>query len=151
MGGMEIKFNSFRQNLKQDLIKTAYRSRRMKEYKKWKTLFKDVKEDPLWRNRNVGELVLIYQQGWGPVKRPRIGAPRFPELFPISSSTKQAKLVITQDGKPVSEELSQQVFSVEDVAIKTLNDDYGRLVAKRVGGVVAKAVVSDQIRQKNQK
>ena len=41
------------------------------------------------------------------------------------------------------------VYNIEKAAIQTLNDDYGSLVARRVGSRVAKEVVADQIRQKD--
>ena len=46
-------------------------------------------------------------------------------------------------------EVSQVFYSVTDVAMKVLNDEYNSIVAQRVAGVAAKAVVADQIRQKN--
>jgi hypothetical protein len=44
---------------------------------------------------------------------------------------------------------TSQIFSVTDTAIKTLNDDYAGLVAMRLAGLGAKAVVADQISQKD--
>ena len=43
----------------------------------------------------------------------------------------------------------QTAYNVQKVAIQTLNDDYGSLVARRIGGVATKMVVADQVRQKN--
>jgi hypothetical protein len=49
----------------------------------------------------------------------------------------------------VGEERSRLVYSVQDTAMKTLGDQYAALAAKRVAGLVSKAVVADQVRQKN--
>ena len=45
---------------------------------------------------------------------------------------------------------TQLITSLFEVADKTLDEQYAGLIAKRIGGIVAKEVVSDQIRQKNE-
>lgn len=131
--------------LEEDLVRAASRARRTEDLKKWKTQFK-VQENPAWNNKDYGELVLIYQQGWAPVKQPHPSWPRIPKLHPVPSTTNVAQIVV-EDGE---KETSQPVFSVEEVAIKTLDDLYAGLIAKRAAGIAAKAVVADQVRQKNQ-
>lgn len=132
--------------LEQDLIRAAKNARRRETLKEWQKKFPEVKELSEWNNKEYGELVLIYQQGWGPKKHPHPNWHRIPKLYPVTSQTKRAQLVV-EDG-PV--EPTQKIYSVEEVAIKTLDDAYAELITKRVAGVVAKEVVSDQIRQKNQ-
>jgi hypothetical protein len=132
--------------LHEDLIRTALKAQRPDELEKWKKEFPEVKVRPEWRDSSMGEIVLLFQQGWGPRKEPRSESPRFPRLVPVGSSTAQAKLVVSSTHAVAS----QPIFSVEKVAIKTLDDDFARLVATRVAGVAAKAVIADQIRQKNQ-
>ena len=96
--------------------------------------------------KNTGEIVLIYQQGWAPKKRPHPSFPRIPKLYPMPRSTVAARLEIENGPK----EKSEIIFSVEETAIKELEDLYAELIAKRAAGIAAKAVVADQIRQKNQ-
>jgi hypothetical protein len=67
-------------------------------------------------------------------------------LYPLFSQTERAKLEV-ENGPS---ELSQQVMSVTDVAIKTLDDDYAGIIAMRAAGIGTKAVLADQIRQKNE-
>jgi hypothetical protein len=131
--------------LKKDLIRLAKKSQRMKDYKKWKKAFPKVKEQNSWYDSTLGEVVFIYQQGWGPRKRIRPENHRYPMLSRVRSFTQSASFEL--EGAAKGE--SQFIYSVQDVAIKTLDGDYAALVARRVGGVVAKAVMSDQIRQKN--
>jgi hypothetical protein len=131
--------------LRRDLIRAAINAEREDAVEKWKRQFPDIQINPQWKNKEMGEIVLIYEQGWGPRKRPRPGFPRIPKLFPTPSFTERAKLSV--DG--VGEEFTQMVFSVQDVAIKTLEDQYAGLIAKRVAGIAAKAVVADQIAQRN--
>lgn len=132
--------------LREDLIRSAMRAQRADDVEHWKKAFPEVKPKPSWKDASMGEVILIYQQGWGPRKSPRPESPRFPKLYPVSSFTSQAQLVVENVGAATTDE----VFNVQDVAIKTLDDDYGRLIASRVTGIAAKAVVADQIRQKNE-
>jgi len=133
--------------LHEDLVRSAIRAQRNEDVDKWLKKFPEVKVSPEWRDKSYGEAVLVLMQGWGPRKHPRPEAPRFPHLVPVHSEVQGARLVI--NGNTSGAVHSESIFSVQEVAIKTLNDDYARLVASRVGGVVAKAVVADQIAQKN--
>lgn len=139
--------------LREDLIRSAIRADRPDELTKWKKAFPEVKVRPEWKDKTMGELVFIYQQGWGPRKGARPEAPRFPKLFPVPTVTNQARLEVwpqTAVQVILQEAPTETIYSVTDVAIKTLDDDYAALIAKRVAGVAAKAVVADQIRQKNE-
>jgi hypothetical protein len=131
--------------LRQDLVRASLNAQRPEELAKWKSLFPEVKTDSAWKDQSMGEIVLIYEQGWGPRKVPRPESPRFPMLIPYSSNTQSANLIAGDMQIQTS-----RIFSVSDVAIKVMNDDYARLVGMRLGGVAAKAVVADQIGQKNQ-
>ncbi len=132
--------------LREDLIRAAIRAQREDDVAKWKAQFPEVAVRSEWRDPAYGEIVLVYEQGWGPRKEPRPGSPRFPMLVPVFSNTRRAELTIEDGGRSAT---SNRIFSVQQVAIKALNDDFARLAAMRVAGVAAKAVVSDQIRQKN--
>jgi uncharacterized protein len=129
--------------LKQDLLRLAKLSRRPDDFDKWKKTFNEGKVDDL---RTKGEIIGVIEQGWAPRKYPHPDFPRIPKLNPVYSNSQRARLVV--DG--VGEEDSQVVTSVEQVAIKTLDDQYAGLIAKRAAGIAAKAVVADQIRQKNE-
>jgi hypothetical protein len=132
--------------LHEDLIRAAMRAGRSDDIEEWKSKFPEVKIKPEWRDSTSGQIVLVYQQGWGPRKIPRPEAPRFPTLTPTYSNTARATVYV--DGEAKAE--TNRIFSVQQEAIKTLNDDYARLVASRVAGVAVKAVVANQIAQKNQ-
>ncbi|MBV2167143.1 MAG: hypothetical protein KUL82_00440 [Bdellovibrio sp.] len=129
----------------EDLVRSAKLARRMDSYQDWKKKFPEVKEDPSWYDKNLGELVVIYQQGWGPRKVPSRSEYRFPALMPVYSETQKARLTIANKSY-----LSREVYDVQGAAIETLKDDQGILVAKRLSGLATKAVLSDQVRQKNE-
>lgn len=131
--------------LQEDLIRSAMRAQRPEEVDEWKKKFPQVKIKPEWRDRTIGEIVLVFMQGWGPRKQPRPGAERFPYLVPVGSEVRMASLELNGATRATT----NRIFSVQDVAIKTLNDDYAKLVASRVAGVGVKAVVASQIGQKD--
>lgn len=129
--------------LKEDLIRAGIACRRMDDVDDWRRKFPGVRPANL---KEDGEVVLLYQQGWGPQKRPNPAFPRVPKLYPLYSATDRVRLEV--EGGP--QELGQTVMSVTQVAIKTLDDDYAGLIGMRAAGIATKAVVADQIRQKNE-
>lgn len=129
--------------LREDLIRAAINARREDDLEKWKKSWPKEKPADL---KNNGELVLIFQQGWGPVKRPHPNFPRVPKLYPTSSHTVRARLEI-QGGET---ELTQTAVDVTSVAMQQLDEQYVSIIGMRAAGIATKAVVSDQIRQKNQ-
>ncbi len=132
--------------LREDLIRLAKKAKRDEALKKWQKEFPEVTWRKEWDEKNYGEIVLIYQQGWGPVKRPNPQNFSFPMLFASFSQTQRANLIV--DNFPPSP--SSEIYNISDVTIKTFNDQMGELVAKRLGAHVVKAVAADQIRQRNE-
>ncbi len=139
------KLNPGVPSLQTALVRTAYLDQRHSKFRKWSKKF-GIPFDKKWTDPNYGELILIYEQGWAPRKYPRPEAPELPELFPRPSETVSAEMNIA--GMPAVQ--TQEVYSVQRAAIKTLDDEYNTLVAKQVAGYVAKQVVADQVAQKNQ-
>lgn len=140
--------------IKEDLVRAAWRARRTEEFEKYSKQFK-IPKRPEWEDKRYGELVLVYLQGWGPRKAPHPSSPRFPTLVPTSSTTKSAKMLIYRNprqsnSKPDFAEKTQNVYNVEQVAMKTLADQYAGLIAKRVAGVVAKEVVAHNVSKNNE-
>lgn len=135
-----------------DLIRSSKRARRMDTYQQWKKSFPQVAEKKEWYDKNYGELVIIYEQGWGP-RKVQIGGPGIyaggynpPILQPVRNKVIGMKAAISG----VGEFESRTVYDVEHAAIETLQHDYAWLSAKRIGAFATKEVVADQIRQKNE-
>ncbi len=128
--------------LKEDLIRAGLAARREDEVAKWRKEFPGIKPADLKTN---GEVVLVYQQGWGPSKKPHPSFPRIPKLYPNFARTVRARLEV-ENGNA---ELSQRSVDVSDVAIKQLDEQYAGMIAMRAAGIATKAVVADQLRQKN--
>lgn len=140
-----------------DLIRSARLAGRDQTLEKWKKEFKADHNalDEENNGRKNGEVVVIFQQGFGAKKVPRRDEPRFPTLQTEFLKTSVAQLEITplesSTGKIYTQvNKSRVVYDIDRMAMITLDKDYASLVARRIGGVAAKAVMSDQIRQKNE-
>jgi hypothetical protein len=131
--------------IQQDLLRTSLLSHRSDDLAHWKKTFPGVKLNNWWANKTYGELVLIYQQGKAPVKMPDPQERRFPKLYPVPTLTRFAQLEVEGAGSRNTEE----IYSIQDVAIKTLNDAYGPLIAKRVAALATKYVVAKEIEKKD--
>lgn len=135
-----------------DLIRASKRARRTDAYQGWKKTFPQVAERKEWYDKNYGELVIIFEQGWGP-RKAQLGGPGIyaggynpPILQPVYNSVLGMKATISG----VGEFDSRTVYDVERAAIETLQHDYAWLSAKRIGAFAAKEIVASQIRQKNE-
>ncbi|MBX9767946.1 MAG: hypothetical protein K2X47_11800, partial [Bdellovibrionales bacterium] len=96
-----------------------------------------------------GELIFIYQQGQGPIKAPNPEFPRLPLLYSRSSLGKHARVSVGELGAPLATAMTEKVFDLQFTAMRTLNEQYGAMVAKRIGGVVAKKILADRVSQEN--
>jgi hypothetical protein len=133
--------------LGKDLIRAAWRAGRRQDLIKWQRQYPQYKLAAIKKaTREDGELVFIYQQGWIPRKRPRPENFRFPYLVPEPARFNKAVVEVGGERQLPS----QIMYDVGAEAIRTLNNDYAYLVAKKVAGFVAKEIAADQIRQKNE-
>ncbi len=138
--------------IEEDLIRSAKKSQRLDEYKKYKAQFPSVQEDPSWYDPKFSEVVVIFQNGWGARKDYNPRSPRFPILRSIPMEARSASITLDRVDKPDSPSFARSkfIYSVDDAAIRTLLEDQGSLMARRLGGIVAKEVAADQIRQKHE-
>ncbi len=139
----ELNPNNF--FIQEDLMRAAIEARRSDLIEKYTSKFK-IKKSEIDADKNKGEIVFLFQQGWGPRKYPSPEWQRIPKLYPVNSLTKSARVSV--DAKPAAQ--THLIYSVQDVSIRTLDDQYSSLVAKRIAAIAAKEVVSDQVRQKNE-
>ncbi|MBK9293860.1 MAG: hypothetical protein IPM57_05350 [Oligoflexia bacterium] len=129
--------------LKFDLIRLAKKLGREQDLKKWHAEYGEQIEIPNTKKKT--ELILIYQQGKSAVKRTHPESHRFPKFYARFSTGQSAKVEV--DGLI---EQTQKIYSISDVAIKNLDDAYAGMVAKKMAGIVAKEVIADQVRQKDE-
>lgn len=140
------KMNPSYPGIEADLIRTSKKSRRFDAYQKWKKKFATVLEDPLWYDPQAANLLVIFQQGWGPRKYPDPLDHRFPYLRPVQSQIQSCEVQLNQ--KPLGR--TQLSYSITEASIQTLAEDRAAIVAKRVAAYATKEVLSDQIRQKDE-
>lgn len=146
--------------LPKDLIRSARLARRPEALKRWKDQFPGVNDPSEKVDRSWGELILIYEQGWGPRKAFSYQDARYPMLVPSSSQTQAIEVALHATQGPGGQDLgrvgaefradSSEIYNLEQAAITTLNADYSWMIARKVGAFVAKKMVADQIRQKNE-
>lgn len=143
--------------IQSDLIRSAYLAQKPEQVKKWKKEFElksnDNELNPL-KDKSLGELVVIFQQGFGAKKIPRYDEPRFPTLQSEILQTQMAQVQIEDQNDFVQVKTiniqTKTIYDIDQMAKETLTRDYNSLIARRLGALAAKAVMSDQIRQKNQ-
>ncbi|MBI1862404.1 MAG: hypothetical protein HYR96_15940 [Deltaproteobacteria bacterium] len=136
-----LKWNVDHRYLAESLLRMSDRLKSSQELAEYKQEFgkRNYRLD-----KGQGELVLILEQGKSPYKVPYEGfnlIPRFQKNYYSSLSG------VLRVGERTAE--SHPFFDIEQVAIKELNDKIGRIMAKKIGGTVAKAVIADQIYQRD--
>ncbi|MDB2425910.1 hypothetical protein N9W41_00025 [bacterium] len=130
----------------EDLIRTSALAQRWGDNKKWVRKFPEVKFKKEWKDRNYGELIVLYQQGWSPKKVARPDNYRFPMFTPVYAGTRQ--LSISIDGSNIKQR-SRMVYHSGRAAIKALDEQYAALVAKRMAGVVVKNQIAQRLDKDN--
>ena len=89
----------------------------------------------------LGEIVVLYENGISPAKRPNPQFRTLPKFFPRPNPIREVRVSV--DGVDRGEAVV--LHDIEATAIRNLDEKYGGLVAKKVAGVVAKEVVADRI------
>jgi hypothetical protein len=129
--------------LGEDLYRLAWRNGIREDMEKWAEEYHLSIEDQkrIRETANQPEIVLIIENGRSPEKKPDPRWTALPHYVPRSNPVAYAQISISG----VDRGRSTALFSVEQTAIHDLDDKYAGLIAKRVGGLVAKKVVADQI------
>ncbi len=133
--------------IKSDLIRVSKKSNRIDEYKKWKALFQDVADDPDFYNKKKGSLLVFFLQGWGPERDFSQFDRRFPKLYPSTSLTSHSQVYVNQAAQTP---ISQNVYDVQQASIQSFDADYSWMVTRKIGAMVGKEIIADQVRQKNE-
>ncbi|OFZ19636.1 MAG: hypothetical protein A2X94_17495 [Bdellovibrionales bacterium GWB1_55_8] len=88
-----------------------------------------------------GEIIILYENGISPVKRPNPDFRQLPKFYPRPNPVSRATIQL--DGRELAQ--TAVLHDIERTAIQNLEEKYGGLVAKKIAGLVAKELVSDQI------
>ncbi len=135
-----------------DMLRGCWLARRTQEFDQ---LVKKVSPSPEELNKikqkSKNEILIVFMQGWGPRKSARHEQVTMPYLVPVTNLTRKLQVELIPKSDVASIKVtSELVYNVEKAAIQTLEDDYAALIARRVGARVAKEVLADQVRQKDQ-
>lgn len=131
--------------IEEDLVFCSFVSQRWEKHRKWKKQFGINKytHKMAKQRKEQNELLIISYQGMGPVKVPNPAWPRLPSLVPRNSLRSYTySREITKKSLQGS-----TILDIDKLAIDAFNEQFGKLLAKRIAARVAK----DQIRQKIKK
>ncbi len=137
--------------LGRDLWRVAWLNGMDEDMERWQSEYNLTAEDKrlareLAPKNKKAEIIVLYENGISPVKVPNPHFRTLPIFKPRWNPVSQAKISI--DGHEAG--LTQPLYNIESIAIQNLDEKYGTLIARRIGGMVAKEVVADQVgRQTN--
>lgn len=89
----------------------------------------------------MGEIIVFFENGISPIKRPHPSWYSIPKFFPRSNPVTHARLFVNG----VESGQTSVLHDIESTAIENLDEKWGGLLAKKLAGVVAKEVVGKQV------
>lgn len=129
--------------LGEDLYRLAWKNRIRDHMERWAAEFRLSVEDQkrIREEASLPEIVVIVENGRAPEKHPHPNWHAVPRFYPRPNPVAYAQISVNG----VDKGRSYTLFDVEKTAIADLDEKYAGLIAKRVGGVVAKEVLADQV------
>ncbi len=129
--------------LGRDLWRCAWQLRMPDEMERWDQAFSLTEEDhveakKLGPRSSQGEIIVLYENGIAPIKKPNPQFSALPKFYPRSNTVYQARVEVNGETKGFTSLLDD----VEETAIRDLDEKYGGLIAKKVAGIVAKEAVA---------
>jgi hypothetical protein len=130
-------------NLGKDLYRCAWVLRQSDEKERWKKFYhlsdQDIEQaKEVGPNSKKGEIIVIYENGISPVKRPNPHFTQLPKFYPRYNPVTYATIEVNGESKGNTALLE----NIESTAIENLDEKYGALVAKKIAGVLAKETVA---------
>lgn len=143
---------AFRSTLGRDLVRLALKMGHREDQEKWTSEFgfkkADIDEirDQNKKSNETGEVVIVFQNGLAPVKKPNPSWNSLPHFYARYNPVTAAKVSTKVSGEDRLEEWDTiKLHDIEATAIQNMEDNYGAAVAKKVAGGVAKIVVGKQV------
>jgi hypothetical protein len=133
--------------LRHDLVRANYRAQRMERYRELKSKW-NVPFEPS-DLKTQGQLVVLLDQGWISRLQQSPANYRIPELYRVPSAIRGIKVTLLAPEYQL-EGASELMFDLDEMAHKYYADIITPLILKRLAAIAAKAVVADQVRQKNE-
>ena len=93
-----------------------------------------------------GEIIVLYENGISPVKRPHPNFWEIPKFYPRHNPVRQATVqVVSTPGDQKSEATTEVLHNIESTAIENLDEKFAGILAKKLAGVVLKEGIAYQI------
>jgi hypothetical protein len=126
-----------------DLWRTAWLAGMPDQMAKWEEEYdlsdEDKKAAKLLRpSKRKGEIIVIYENGISPIKRPNLNLESVPEFYPRYNPVRMANIEINGEVRASTAVLE----SIESTAIENLNDKYAGILAKKLSGLALKGGVA---------
>jgi hypothetical protein len=133
---------------------------------RWDEEFRLTKEDHASALRvgsksKQGELIVVYENGISPIKRPHPSYHALPKFYPRPNPVRSAEVAVRSLGNVSSglpENISEyqpsgtteMLENIESIAIENLDEKYGAMIAKKIAGAVVKTGLAYELeRQTN--
>ncbi|MBI3555939.1 MAG: hypothetical protein HY074_06735 [Deltaproteobacteria bacterium] len=126
-----------------DLYRLAWINNITEDMDKWARQY-NLSGDDKKRIRDTAklpEIVVIVENGHSPEKQPNPAWTALPKYYPRNNPVAFAEVSVNGQVRG----RSQMLFNVEKTAIENMDEKFAGLLAKRIGGVVAKEVIADQV------
>lgn len=91
-----------------------------------------------------GEIVVLYENGISPIKRPHPNFYQIPIFYPRFNPVSQGRILL--NGLEVGR--TARLHSIEMAAIENLDEKYAGLIARKLAGIVVKETLGEQIAKK---
>jgi hypothetical protein len=132
--------------LGRDLYRLAMLQGMGEEMERWKEEYGLTEEDiaaakALAPRAKRAEIIVLYENGISPVKRPHPDWYSIPKFYPRYNPVLYAEVEV--DGARRGG--TMKLHDIEWTAMENLNEKWGGMIAKKIAGVVAKEVVGKQV------
>jgi hypothetical protein len=132
--------------LGRDLWRTGRLAGFREDLKKWDREYELSEEDHVQARQfgpksAKGEIIVLYENGLSPIKRPNPQFQEIPKFYPRFNPVSQANVLVNGSELAKTEVLQD----IERTAIENLDEKYAGLIAKKIAGVVAKEFIGDQL------
>lgn len=130
-----------------DLWRVSSVLHRTDEMNDWEKKFslsqeeKDAAKALIQKKSKFGEVIVYFENGISPIKRPNPDFSSLPKFYPRHNPVQYAKVFV--NGKYELDTLPLE--DIEATAILNLDQKYGAMVAKKLAGIVVKEVVGNQV------
>lgn len=136
-------------NLKQDLWHCAWILKIPDEMERWDKTFGLTQQDHIEAKKlgpksPLGEIIVIYENGISPIKRPHPHFSEIPKFYPRWNPVSQAMITINAQEKGRTVVLE----NIESTAIANLDEKYAGLIAKKIAGIASKELVGAAVAHK---